>query len=218
VAELEKRLEDLSARVESRQQHAQAHHHHPQGLPPTPSDGGSPAAAAAAAAVAAAAAPSSSPAGAGGRHPAGSSSPSGLALQPLAKKQRVTWISDAPPPAFGYIFASEEQQRSESGSTAEDVPIPRRQHRSSHSPVVSHKTLGVATPVLWDDANKASRTSSASYNRRYAWHRGLPQVLDAAAASSSSSGAQGGGSKPGPEWPSGEEAELLLADYREHSE
>lgn len=78
--------------------------------------------------------------------------------------------------------------------------------------MLSHKTLGVATPVLWDEGDKVSRTSS-SYDRRRDWNGGIPQVLDASVIS----GTQGG-SKAGPEWPTGEEAERLLAEYREHSE
>ena len=112
-----------------------------------------------------------------------------------------------PQPAFGYIFGGEESENP--AGTHEDGAS---RHRSSHSPVLSHKTLGVATPVLWDDGDKASHTSS-SYNRWEVWDGGLPQVLDAAV----SSGTQGG-SKPGPEWPKGEEAELRLAEYRNHSE
>lgn len=171
MAELEKRLEDLSARVESR-----------QALPPTPSDGGSPA------------------------DPAESNS-GGL---PPAKKRR-TWMSDAPPPAFGYIFGGED---GESQAVAPEDSASR--HRSSHSPVLSQKTLGVATPVLWDDREKASRPPS-SYHRHAVWTGGLPQIQDAAVPS----GTQGG-SKPGPEWPRGwprgEEADRLLAEYREHME
>lgn len=116
-------------------------------------------------------------------------------------------MSDAPPPAFGYIFGGDENE-----SQAEAREDSSSRHRSSHSPVVSHKTLGVATPVLWDDPDKASRTSS-SFGRYQGWHGVLP-VLDAAV---SPSGAQGN-SKPGPDWPRGEEAERLLAEYREHME
>lgn len=76
--------------------------------------------------------------------------------------------------------------------------------------MLSHKTLGVATPVLWDDGDKASRTS---YDRRRDWSGGLPQVLDASVISGTQDS-----SKAGPDWPRGEEAERLLAEYREHSE
>lgn len=86
-------------------------------------------------------------------------------------------------------------------------------HRSSHSPVLSHKTLGVATPVLWDDQHKSSRSSS-SYHRHQDWRSSMPQVLDAAVLSP---GARSS-SKSGAEWPKGEEAERLLAEYREHME
>lgn len=117
-------------------------------------------------------------------------------------------MSDAPPPAFGYIFGGEE---------SEDQPDAREdrasRHRSPHSPALPQKTLGVATPVLWDDPDKTSR-SSRSYNRHHDWNEGLPQVLDAAV---SSFGAPGD-SKPGAEWPRGQEAERLLAEYREHME
>lgn len=116
-------------------------------------------------------------------------------------------MSDAPPPAFGYIFGGKESQ-----GQAEAHEDSSSRHRSSHSPVLSQKTLGVATPVLWDDVDKTSRNSS-SYHRNQAWHGGLPQVLDAAV----SSGAQNS-SKPGADWPRGEEAERLLAEYREYME
>lgn len=183
VAELEKRLEDLSARVESRQ-HAQA-----QSLPPTPSDGGSPAAASAAG-------------------PAESNS----GFPPPSKKQRRTWAQGVPQPTFGYIFGGEEGESPSAGTTHEDGSAASQHHRSSHSPVLSHKTLGVATPVLWDDGDKVSRTTF-SVNRWNVWNGGLPQFLDAAAPS----GPQGG-SKAGMEWPKGEEAEQRLAEYREHME
>ncbi|KAI7778152.1 hypothetical protein LA080_002578 [Diaporthe eres] len=164
VAELEKRLEDLSARVESR-----------QALPPTPSDGGSPAA------------------------------PAESSALPPAKKRR-TWMSDVPGPAFGYIFGGDVSQ-----GQADAREDSASGHRSSHSPVLSQKTLGVATPVLWDDRDKASRSSS-SYKHQI-WTGGLAHVLDPAASSSTQ-----GSSKPGPEWPRGEEADRLLAEYREHME
>ncbi|KAJ0107627.1 hypothetical protein J7T55_007818 [Diaporthe amygdali] len=164
VAELEKRLEDLSARVELR-----------QGLPPTPSDGGSPAG------------------------PAESNGP--------PAKKRKTWMSDAPPPAFGYIFAGEDSQSQPEAQ--EDSP---NQHRSPQSPVLPRKTLGVATPVLWDDRDKTSRSSS-SYRTQQHWSGGFSHVLDAAVSPSTQSIA-----KAGPEWPKGEEAERLLAEYREYME
>lgn len=113
-------------------------------------------------------------------------------------------MSDVPGPAFGYIFGGDVSE-----SQAEDSASG---HRSSHSPVLSQKTLGVATPVLWDDRDKTSR-SACSFNRNQIWTGVLPQVQDPAAPSGTP-----GGSKPGPEWPRGEEADRLLAEYREHME
>lgn len=117
-------------------------------------------------------------------------------------------MSDAPAPAFGYIFGGEEGQGQP--DAREDSATSR--HRSSHSPVLSQKTIGVATPVLWDGPDKTSRTS-AFYHRDEGWQGCLPPVLDVAV----SYGTQGG-SKPGADWPRGEEAERLLAEYREHME
>lgn len=103
-------------------------------------------------------------------------------------------MSDVPGPAFGYIFGGDVSE-----SQADAREDSASGHRSSHSPVLSHKTLGVATPVLWDDRDKASRSSS-SYKHQI-WTGGLAHVLDPAASSSTQ-----GSSKPGPEWPRGEEA------------
>lgn len=119
-------------------------------------------------------------------------------------------MTDAPPPAFGYIFGGEEESEGRQGLREEDSAS---RHRSPHSPVLSQKTLGVATPVLWDDRDRSSRQSS-SYPRHSDWDGGLPHVL---ACGVSSGGAQGG-SKSGAGWPRGEEAERLLAEYREHME
>lgn len=165
VAELEKRLEDLSARVESR-----------QALPPTPSDGGSPAG------------------------PAES-------LGPATKKQR-PWLISGPTPAFGYIFAGED---SEGQLEAREDGASRQ--RSPPSPVLPQKTLGVATPVLWDDRERTSRSSSFNHGQKQWCGNNLPHVLVAAG----SSGPQDR-PKPGAEWPSGEEADQLLGEYREHME
>lgn len=115
-----------------------------------------------------------------------------------------------PQPAFGYIFGGEESPAHDEDAGRASAAASR--HRpSSHSPVLSHKTLGVATPVLWDDGDKGSRASSTTYHSRHDWGGSLPQVVE-------SPGAQGGGSKAEPQWPRGEEAEKRLAEYREHSE
>ncbi|KAG8165697.1 hypothetical protein KVR01_004249 [Diaporthe batatas] len=177
VAELEKRLEDLSARVESRQQaQAQA-----QGRTPTPSEGESPA-------------------------------ENSSNLSRAAKRaKRSPWEVGPPQPAFGYIFGGEESGaaspthdedgRGASASASASASAAASRHRPSHSPVLSHKTPGVATPALRDDGDKASR-GSPTYLGRHDWSRSLAQ----------------GGSQSGPEWPRGEEAEKRLAEYREHME
>ncbi|KAL1852818.1 hypothetical protein Daus18300_012062 [Diaporthe australafricana] len=166
VAELEKRLEDLSARVESR-----------QALPPTPSDSGSPVGLAA------------------------------ESLGPAAKKQRTWLVSQSP--GFGYIFAGEDSEGQPEAQ--EDSVI--RQRSPQRSPVPPQKTLGVATPVLWDDRDRTSRSSSFNHKQRQWCGNNLPHVLSAAASSSPQDTP-----KPGVEWPSGEEAEQLLDEYREHME
>lgn len=116
-------------------------------------------------------------------------------------------MSGAPPPAFGYIFGGDASE-----SQAEAREDSASGHRSSHSPVLSQKTLGVATPVLWDDRDKASR-SACSFHRNQIWTGGLSQVLDAAVSSDSQ-----GDSQSGLGWPRGEEADRLLAEYKEHME
>ncbi|KAI3395280.1 hypothetical protein diail_1478 [Diaporthe ilicicola] len=167
VAELEKRLEDLSARVESR-----------QALPPTPSD---------------------------------VESPAGTAeslVEALGPKKRRACLTQAPQPAFGYIFPGED---SGGQAEAQDGGDSSRQ-RSPHSPVLPQKTLGVATPVLWDDRDRTSRSASF-YQRQRPWCGPLPQALGGAALS-------GPQDRPrsGPQWPSGDEADGLLNEYREHME
>ncbi|POS71250.1 hypothetical protein DHEL01_v210357 [Diaporthe helianthi] len=197
VAELEKRLEDLSARVESRQQ-AQGQGHS-QGRTPTPSDGGSPVAAAAAA----------------GSTEAKSSLPA------PSKRQRTPWEASPTQPTFGYIFGGEgggeDPTRDGDGRAAAAAAAANNnnRHRPSHSSsvAVSHKTPDVATPMLLDEGDVVSRTPSTFINPND-WSGSLPQVVEI----EMSPVPQGRGSRSGPEWPLGDEAEQRLAEYREHME